>query len=77
MGLGWSWRDRAGLRVGYWRGQRVHARYWRDHKVWGLATGEVIDLNQLLEGLMVACVCVCLCVRQLGGHGHLLNRLSV
>lgn len=26
-----------------------------------LATGGVIDLNQLLEGLMVACVCVSVC----------------
>lgn len=42
--LVWILERQGTLKVGYLRDQRVHARYWRNHRVWGghsLAPGQV------------------------------------
>lgn len=58
--MGWILERPGSLRVGYWRDQGLQARHWRDHGVWGWATGGAIDLNQLVDHVLHVCMCLCI-----------------
>lgn len=62
----WVWRNSSGLWADYWKDQDVQASCWREHGLWGTASGKVINLDQ--EPETSGCICLCLWVRQLGGQ---------